>query len=230
MLYKYDICIIDYFPKNWLCKLNKNTKCLDILKQGKRNIKKMKHFPMGHGIAQYDILLNINPEAKICIVPITPEIKMNQINIILHDLIKLKTSRIINISFGFYKTAKNKNVTEMKKNCLRAAKKGILIVCAKSNDMNLYYPSEFNSVIKVSSSTEVNSDIIINDWKAIVKFTSFYLKWSDDRKLWVNGNSYYTPIISGLLSKKKIKLNEFHKIKKEYFFKDIMNNILYLYK
>ena len=123
MSYKYDICIIDYFPENWLKKSKKSIKCYDTLKFGEKNRKNIEYFPMGHGIAQCDILLNFNSEAKVCVVPISPKTKINQVNIILSKLIRFKTSKVINISFGFFEEENNKHIMQMKKNCIKAEKK-----------------------------------------------------------------------------------------------------------
>lgn len=197
----FDICMIDYFPSNWLDKPHKNTVVWDVIEHDIQEAENFVGVPRGHGIAVLNIVQTVNPDAMICLVPITGSTSVYQINCILSKIIQSNKARIINISFGFYLKETDTAVQEMKLLCRRANEHGISIVCAKSNDEVKAYPADCEFAIPVWGIQNCDTDIAIMPNGVTVRYISMHVNWCENRKIWVHGNSFLAPIVSSLFSK-----------------------------
>lgn len=120
--------------------------------------------------------------------------------IILNMIVKFKICRIINISFGFMNLSDIKNLKKMHEICEYANKNKIIIIAAKSNDGQNSFPSSFDSVLSVDFNKNQIEDLIIRREICVFKKLKLLVSWYKDRKMWVDGNSFYSSIITGIIS------------------------------
>ncbi len=201
MVKSYDICLIDYFPNSWLTKLHKNAIVWDVIDRNVQVIDDSENMPRGHGIAVLDIMQKVNPDAMICVIPVTNNTTIHEINYILSQIIHRNTARIVNISCGFYTNNIGVEILEMERLFRCAKEHGIHIVCAKSNDGAKTYPTECNLAIPVWGEHNCSTDISFTPDGVVVRYISLYTNWCDNKKIWVHGNSFFAPIVSSLFSK-----------------------------
>ncbi len=194
---RVDICIIDFFPEEYITKNRKQ--CIMFEKE----IREESKVPQGHGIALIEIMKAIVPELKYIFVPVVPQTTFKQINEILFFLIKEDICSIINMSFGFY-YYKESDVFALSRICMQAKAKNILLVCADDENGKIVYPAADRNVICVRNNDKMEETDIY--WKGNIVYLrtiSLKVRWTYDRTLWVYGNSYYAAIVSGLLIRKK---------------------------
>lgn len=194
---EYDIGIIDFYPNDWI-KANYNK--YDIINTCNSKKDLYLNFPMGHGIAIKSIVEDINLKSSVLLIAIDIETKIDFINEILNMIVKFKICRIINISFGFMNLSNIKNLKRMQEICEYANKNKIIIIAAKSNDGQNSFPSSFDSVLSVDFNKNQIEDLIIRREICVFKKLKLLVPWYKDRKMWVDGNSFYSSIITGIIS------------------------------
>ncbi|EAH0003852.1 hypothetical protein D4D14_14585 [Listeria monocytogenes] len=113
---------------------------------------------IGHGTGIISLYKQLIPSSMIYSIKIferSPEIHdvINALEFIQANL----DVDVISMSFGF-----ETHSHELEKLCKAISKKGILLIAAFSNDMQLTYPAAFDSVLGISSSSSVKrvKDII----------------------------------------------------------------------
>lgn len=222
----YDICVIDYFFEDWL---NENTN-YDVLFKLKKDISISKNCSKGHGIAILDLINTISIEAKICLVPINSLYSCLDIIEILYKIISENLSKIINISFGFLKESVTDKVIELFNDILNLAKlNNIIIVSSDSNDEYTTIPNCLNDTISVFNDEYSDFDIKYYNSRFIFRKVSLFVNWINGRKIWVNGNSFYTAIATSIIWNDIEKITN-HIDVQYYNFEDILKNIKFSYK
>ena len=189
-----DVCIIDYFTPDFIAAnishcIVKNSKVTPIQSKG-------------HGQAIVQIIREINPDVDWGFINIGSNTTVNElIEILKYLAIKAKT-KIINISFGFFSlTPSEKVYLDNAIQMLRTNK--IKIVCAVDNSERISYPAAIPGVYSVQGTSNkelYNNTYTINMNKVYIREFSLLVDWTDSRKMWVHGNSFYTGIISGIFS------------------------------
>lgn len=89
---KYNICIIDYFTKDFIKENSLN--CIGVAP----NI--MQAEAQGHGQAIVQIIVEVNPKASWCFIAIGKNTSASDILYWLNYIYKKNISNIINMSFG----------------------------------------------------------------------------------------------------------------------------------
>lgn len=208
---KYDICLIDYFSDTWI---RNNMDIFDILKFNNVKYDGKSKFPFGHGIAIKSIIDDINPNSNMLLIAIGTDTRACDLNNIFNAIINYGICNIINISFGFVSIKDSVELKRMRKICNNARNRDIMIVCSKSNDGLNSFPANFSSVLSVGFNLNQKKDIFINKNNCKIKKINLLVPWCDGRKMWVYGNSFYTPIITGIISKYYVnKYDDFFNMK-----------------
>ncbi len=195
---QFDVCVIDYFPQNFI---NEHRESCILKEKADFDIKQISTIPQGHGIAILQLMKIVNPQIKWGIIPITPDMNLGQINNQLSYLIENKIVKIINVSFGFYKVEKTQ-LARLSNLCRKAKEEKISIVCAAGDKQQTVYPADLKTVIRVTGVDKIKSekDMEVNGRNVYVKNVSFRVRWTENRRIWVHGSSFYAGIVSALLS------------------------------
>lgn len=70
-----------------------------------------------------------------------------------------------------------------------------------SKDDQVSFPSSFDSVLSVDFNKKQIEDIIIGRDICVFKKLKLLVPWYKDRQMWVDGNSFYSSIITGIISR-----------------------------
>ncbi|EAC9169177.1 hypothetical protein Y452_15035, partial [Listeria monocytogenes] len=151
---------------------------------------------IGHGTGIISLYKQLIPSSMIYSIKIferSPEIHdvINALEFIQANL----DVDVISMSFGF-----ETHSHELEKLCKAISKKGILLIAAFSNDMQLTYPAAFDSVLGISSSSSVKrvKDIIYieNSPINILAYGGvLVINWINNEKKMVSGNSFILPFV-----------------------------------
>lgn len=151
---------------------------------------------IGHGTGIISLYKQLIPSSMIYSIKIferSPEIHdvINALEFIQANL----DVDVISMSFGF-----ETHSHELEKLCKAISKKGILLIAAFSNDMQLTYPAAFDSVLGISSSSSVKrvKDIIYikNSPINVLAYGGvLVINWINNEKKMVSGNSFTLPFV-----------------------------------
>ncbi len=158
---------------------------------------------LGHGTACIDIILQIAPSVEILPIKVfnsrletSIEIIVAAINYAIDYGVDL-----INLSLG---TKLSEALYPMYAVCEKAKQKKNIIISANGNLDNNSYPAIFENVISVSSTrTESKFDFIYNSGDAVECLADGFSKNAlvlNGRRQPMNGNSFASPIICGIIA------------------------------
>ncbi|MDO4594787.1 MAG: hypothetical protein Q4B52_05345 [Tissierellia bacterium] len=191
--FKYDIAIIDYFDYKWIENNKDKYKIIDYSSFTSKGI------PKGHGIAVTYIITRINKNARIVIFSIDKNMSINMLSDILNYIANNKIAKIINLSFGFVSYKNLKEVMNLKNACKECFLNNIKIITSNSNNNKKTIPGVFKEIILVDNNYLQDKDVKFKKNNVYVKRLQLLVQWVD-RKIWVEGNSFYTAIISSIFS------------------------------
>ena len=189
-----DVCIIDYFTPEFINHYYTH-QILTI-----SNVVPIQ--AKGHGQAIVQIVRAVNPRVKWGFVNIGANTLVGELIDILNYLVDKNVAKIINISFGYY------SISDLDKRRLESIislyqQNNIHIICAVDNYNRPSYPAILPGVLSVQGidSVDLNTHgYAIHKNSISVRKMSLLVKWTQSRKMWVYGNSYYTGIVSGIFS------------------------------
>lgn len=203
---QYHLCIVDFFPSKFIEKHKEQ--CI-VMKDEDIAVLQDETVPQGHGMAIIELMQKVNPEIDYVIVPINSRTTMEEVNNKLSYLIHNNIARIINISFGFFED-KGEQFSRLERLCRLAQKKKIILVCADNDKGQLAYPANLQTVVRVKGIDKIdfNKDIMLKGNSIFVRYVSFRVNWTNDRKIWVHGSSFYAGIVSGIISLSSVGISK----------------------
>ena len=157
----------------------------------------------GHGTACAGIIRKIAPAVELCSVRILDE-SLRADGRLLVGAIRWVIEQgidIVNLSLGTTDGSMRSDLLDI---CDRAAAAGVIVVAAMGNGATLTYPACFDSAISVGSSElRGRYDYIYqrgSEPECLAHGGRQRLRWSREQAIWMGGNSFAAPRISGIVA------------------------------
>lgn len=159
---------------------------------------------VGHGTAVSSIIYENVKDTDVFNIKITDSVDDIKVDFIIAALKyvdeRLHSTKLINLSLGLY-MIEEVFKRELEDLCYKLHKKGIVIVCANSNNGFLSYPAIFMTVVGVGWWMEyVNPNKLIysknSDIQIYGGYGNQYLPWCKNSYKFCSGSSFIAPIVS----------------------------------